>query len=165
MKPILSFCAGLIVLACMSFSLPANAEPELILHGFRAPSTGVELRDGWIGFHVGFYPTTIDRGSEGPRTTWFVKTGLAAYWAQFDTGSGRMSGFYSGVSLVQGLNHEWNVSQSTKHGAGMVVESGFSWAVYRGLELRLGAAWLVGFDGRMRVNPTPGIGWAIPLGR
>jgi len=52
-------------------------ERELIVHGFRAPSMGVELRDGWLGFHLGLYPTPIDNNAEGKTlTNWFFKTGV-----------------------------------------------------------------------------------------
>jgi hypothetical protein len=144
---------------------PAAAKPdrELIVHGFRAPSTGVELRQGVLGFHVGLYPTAIDEAPNGDsRTTWFLKTGLTAYFLGFDTGSGRDSSPYVGVSLVQGLGNAWDVSRSTTTGAGGTFEAGFRWAAYEGLDLRLGASVLAGFDGRVRVRPTPGIGWSIP---
>jgi hypothetical protein len=157
--------AAALVLGLVLPAGPAAAGPdrELIVHGFRAPSTGVELRQGVLGFHVGLYPTTIDHASNGDsRTTWFLKTGLTAYFLGFDTGSGRDSSPYVGLSLVQGLGNDWDVSRSTKTGAGGIVEAGFRWAVYEGLDLRLGASVLAGFDGRIRVNPTPGIGWSVP---
>jgi hypothetical protein len=154
-----------LVLGLVLAASPAAAGPdrELIVHGFRAPSTGVELRQGVLGFHVGLYPTTIDHAANGEsRTTWFLKTGLTAYFLGFDTGSGRDSSPYVGVSLVQGLGNDWDVSRSTTTGAGGTFEAGFRWAVYEGLDLRLGASVLAGFDGRVRVNPTPGIGWSVP---
>jgi hypothetical protein len=152
----------------LAFAPESRAEAlprrELIVNGFRAPSTGIELRDGWLSYHLGFYPTTIDTNADGaPRTTWFLKVGLLAYPLQFDTGSGRPSSPYIGLSLVQGLNHDWDVSRDAGSGSGGLAELGFRWAAYRGLDIRLGASLLAGFDGRIKLNPTPGIGWAIPF--
>jgi hypothetical protein len=53
-----------------------NPRRELIVHGFRAPVTGLELRDGPLGFHLGVYPTIL--GDEGV-TTFFSKVGLSLY--------------------------------------------------------------------------------------
>jgi len=123
---------------------------ELMIHVFRAPSMGVEIREGFLGLQLGLYPTAIDENDEGEsRTTWFVKFGLAAYFLGFDTGSGRDSSPYVGLSLVQGLNNAWNVSDSIEHGSGLMLDVGFRWAVWRGLDLRLGGNLLVGFDGRV----------------
>lgn len=151
------------LLLLVASSALARPDREIMVHGFRAPSTGVELRQGVLGFHIGLYPTTIDEGSDGePRTTWFIKTGLTAYFLGFDAGSGRDSSPYVGLSLVQGLGNAWDVSRSATTGAGGIVEAGFRWAAYEGLDLRLGGSVLVGFDGRVLVRPTPGIGWSVP---
>lgn len=143
-----------------------SPEREILVQGFRSPSMGVEVKDGFLGFSVGVYPTTIDEDSRGrPRTTWFLKTGLTAYVYEFDTGSGRPSSPFVSLALVQGLNNAWNVSESVREGAGIFVDLGFRWAAYRGLDLRMGAGLLVGFDGRWHVRPTPGIGWAMATTR
>jgi hypothetical protein len=165
-SPSLRLAALLAAVFAFLFASPAQAEPlprrEIIVNGFRAPSTGIELRDGWLGFHLGLYPTTIDTNADGaPRTTFFLKVGVLAYPLQFDTGSGRPSSPYVGLSLVQGLNNDWDVTRAAGAGSGGLAEIGFRWAAYRGLDLRLGVALLVGFDGRIQVNPTPGIGWAV----
>lgn len=137
---------------------------ELMLHGFRAPSMGVELREDWIGFHVGFYPTILDTGADGKgRTTWFAKTGVTFYPWQFDAGSGRPSGIYLGLALVQGLDNDWDASKSATTGSGGFFDAGFRWAAFKGFDLRIGAGALVGFDGRVEVNFTPGFSWGIPL--
>jgi len=146
----------------------AEAEPmatrEVIVHGFRAPSMGVELRERWLGFHVGLYPTIIDTNAEGEaRTTWFLKTGVTFYPFQFDTGSGRPSGPYAGVALVQGLGGAWDVAASATKGSGGFFDLGFRWAAFEGLDLRVGLGALVSFDGRAELNFTPGISWGIPL--
>lgn len=148
-------------------SQAADPEPvrrEVILHGFRAPSMGVEVREDWIGFHVGVYPTIVDEGTSGEgRTTWFAKTGVTFYPFQIDLGSGRPSGPYFGLALMQGLGNAWDASQSATSGAGGFFDVGFRWAAFKGFDLRLGVGALVGFDGRTAVNFTPGFSWGIPL--
>lgn len=141
-----------------------HVDRELMIHGFRSPSTGIELRESFLGFHVGLYPTTIDENAAGEsRTTWFLKFGLTAYFLGFDTGSGRESSPFVGVSLVQGLNNDWDVSESVTGGTGVMFDAGFRWAAWRGLDLRLGAMGLLGFDGRFLVRPAPGLSWSVPL--
>jgi hypothetical protein len=143
---------------------PEPATREVILHGFRAPSMGVELREDWIGFHVGVYPTILDKGADGKgRTTWFAKTGVTFYPFQLDLGSGRPSGLYVGIALMQGLGNAWDASKSATSGAGGFFDLGFRWAAFKGFDLRLGAGALVGFDGRTAFNFTPGFSWGIPF--
>ena len=154
------------VMLLVSQASAQSPDREILVQGFRSPSMGVEVKDGFLGFSVGVYPTTIDEDSRGkPRTTWFLKTGLTAYVYEFDTGSGRPSSPFVSLALVQGLNNAWNVSESIREGSGVFLDLGFRWAAYRGLDLRLGAGLLVGFDGRWHVRPTPGIGWAIATAR
>lgn len=142
----------------------ADGDREIILHAFRAPSTGVEFREGFLGLHVGLYPAIVDKNDRGAaRTTWFLKTGLTAYFLGFDTGSGRNSSPYVSLSLVQGFGNAWDVTRSVTEGTGVAVDAGFRWAAWRGLDLRLGRGVMVGFDGRVKLNPTPGISRAIPL--
>lgn len=156
------FIAPLIVLLATSPS--PSADRELMLHVFRAPSMGVELRESFLGLHLGLHPAIIDEDAAGAsRTTWFAKFGLTAYFLGFDTGSGRDSSPYASLSLVQGLNGAWNVSKSVDEGTGVTVDVGFRWAAWRGLDLRLGAMMLIGFDGRTLFRPTPGLSWSVPL--
>ena len=42
-------------------------------------------------------------------------------------------------------------------------EAGFRWAVWKRIDLRLGAAVLLAPGKRVRVNPTPGISWSFSL--
>lgn len=136
----------------------------MILHGFRNPVTGVELRQGAVGFVLGFYPTIVDSGPQGEnRTTWFAKTGI--FWYPFGLNAGELGLLepYMGASLVQGLGNAWNVSESVLHGSALTFDGGLRWAFPGGLDLRLGAVLLVGFDGRTHWNPAPGIGWGVPL--
>lgn len=158
--------ASVVLLVAVAATSPATAAPaerELTVHGFRSPSMGVELRDGWLGFHLGLFPLIADEGDDGTRTTWFVKTGVTAYPWRVDLGSGRLSGPFVSLSLMQGLNNEWNVSTSVGDGAGVHGELGFRWAVTSGLDLRLGLGVLFGSEGRVVVHPTPGISWTVAL--
>ncbi len=153
----------LTVLLLVSQSPGASSEPRrsVVLHAFRSPSMGVEVRQGVLGLHVGLFPLIVDRGPDGePRTTWFVKAGVTAYFLRFDLGSGRPSSLFASAALVQGLNNAWDVTTSVTRGSGVHGEVGVLWAAWRGLDLRLGVGVLLGFDGRLQVHPTPGFSWA-----
>jgi hypothetical protein len=140
------------------------AERELMLHGLRAPSIGLEFREQWMGFHVGLYPAIVDEGPDGDsRTTWFIKTGVTFYPIGFDAGPGRPSGPYAGVALLQGLGNDWDVSRSATKGSAVFFDLGFRWAVWMGLDIRIGVSALLGFDGRTHIAPTPGISWSVPF--
>lgn len=144
--------------------LPAAPLRQFSLHGFRSPSMGVELREGFLALHVGAFPLIVDSAPEGgPRTTWFLKTGVTAYFLQHDFGSGRPSGLFFSASLVQGLNNDWNAASSVTGGTGVHGELGLVWAAWRGLDLRIGIGALLGFDGRLNVHPTPGLSWSTVL--
>lgn len=158
-----------------TFALAADPEPpaegpdlwrtsprrELIVHGFRAPVTGVELRDGPLGFHLGVYPMLF--GDEVV-TTWFTKVGVSAYFLSFDTGSGRDSGLYASGSLLQGLTGAHDVTKDVASGTAFSGEAGFRWAAVKGLDVRLGITAVVTASGDLSVNPTPGLSWSVPLG-
>lgn len=149
---------------CLLQTASLGAQDQaVVLHGFRNPVTGVELRRNAIGFVLGFYPTTVDTGPEGEnRTTWFTKTGIFWYPLEVKAGNLGLLEPYLGVSLVQGLGNAWDVSESILHGSGVTFDAGLRWALSGGLDLRLGAVLLAGFDGRLYWNPAPGIGWSIP---
>ena len=146
------------------FALVPAPEREVILHGFRSPGMGLEFREGPLGFNLSMYPTVVDKNGSGlERTTWFAKVGLTGYFLGVDTGSGRMSSLYASAALMQGLNNKYDVSRSVAEGTALVVDVGARWAAYKGLDFRLGVSVLVGLDGSVSVNPTPGISWAIPF--
>jgi hypothetical protein len=165
----------ILALACCAAPLLADASPELprgtaalngrtlTVHGFRSPSIGVELSEGSIGLHVGIFPLIADDGDDGARTTWFAKTGLTVYPLRLDLGSGRSSGPFASLSLMQGLNNEWDVARSVRRGTGVHGELGFVWAIGAGLDLRLGIGVLVGADDRVVLHPTPGVSWSVSL--
>jgi hypothetical protein len=156
---------GLLVL-CVLMAASLGAERrQIVVHGFRNPATGLEVREGSVGLVVGFSPNIIDKAPNGEsRTTWFTKTGLFLYPLGFEAGGAGRFEPYLGVSLVQGLGNDWNVSESVTHGSGVTFDGGLRWASAMGLDLRLGAVLLAGFDGRIRLNPAPGVGWTIPMG-
>lgn len=165
----MSFLRPMVLLLALVF-IPSAAEAddaladrELTVHGFRSPSIGVELRDRWLGFHVGLFPLIADDGTDGSRTTWFLKTGVTIYPVRFALGSRRPSGPFASVSLLQGLNNAWNVAESVSQGTGVHGEVGFRWAAGRGLDLRLGLGIAIGADQRVIVHPTPGIAWSVVL--
>lgn len=155
--------ALLIPLATAPRAAAELPDRELTVHGFRSPSTGIELRDRWLSFHVGAFPLIADEGPAGSRTTWFLKTGLTVYPWRLDLGSHRPSGPFASLSLAQGLSHDWDVGASVSRGTGVHGELGFRWALGSGLDLRLGVGVLVGSDRRVVVHPTPGIGWSVRL--
>jgi hypothetical protein len=153
--------AALLLLSQVSEAPPQPPRRQVSVHAFRSPSIGVEVRDGFLALHVGAFPLIVDADAEAePRTTWFLKTGLTAYFLRYDLGSGRPSSLFASVSLVQGLNHAWNVGRSVTKGTGVHGELGLVWAAWRGLDVRLGLGVLVGFDGRVNVHPTPGFSWS-----
>ena len=153
--------ALLLLLAQTPTTPPATPQRQFSVHAFRSPSIGVELREGFLALHVGAFPLIVDSTPEGgTRTTWFLKTGLTAYFLRYDLGSGRPSSLFASLSLVQGLNNEWNVGTSITHGTGVHGEVGVVWAAWRGLDVRLGVGALLGFDGRFNVHPTPGFSWS-----
>jgi hypothetical protein len=152
---------ALLLLLSQTSTPPEAPRRQFSVHAFRSPSIGVELRDGFFALHVGAFPLIVDSTPEGgTRTTWFLKTGLTAYFLRYDLGSGRPSSLFASVSLVQGLNNDWNVGTSITRGTGVHAELGVVWAAWRGLDVRLGVGALVGFDGRFNVHPTPGFSWS-----
>jgi hypothetical protein len=132
---------------------------EVMVHGFRAPVTGIELRHEHLGFFVGVYPIIL---ADEDVTTWFSKVGVSAYVGRFRTGP-RDSNFYGAISLLQGLSGDHDVRVSLDDGTAFSVETGFRWAIGPALDLRLGAIALVTAAGQVSVNPTPGISWTVPL--
>lgn len=134
---------------------------EVVVHGFRAPVTGIEVRDDVIGLHLGAYPILVGMGADS--TSWYVKMGLSLYPWSLESPRGRRSGPYAAASLLQGLTGARAVAVDVDAGTGVQVEAGWMQALGTGLELRLGIAALR-TDGLTSINPTPGISWSVPLG-
>ncbi|QSQ19778.1 hypothetical protein JY651_31400 [Pyxidicoccus parkwayensis] len=135
---------------------PSATNHELLIHGWRSPSIGVEYRRGFLGIHAGAYPTVISRDtSGGSETTWFAKAGLTGYFLPLRLTSERPSLAFVSVAYLRGLNRGWDDA--------FFLEAGFRWAVWKGLDLRLGAGLLLAPGRSPRVNPTPGVSWSFPL--
>jgi hypothetical protein len=136
----------------MGDAQPFAAGREIMVHGFRAPSIGVEYRHGFVGLHAGAYTSVLDTAG---RATWFFKAGATAYFLPVRLTSERFSSLYVSASWLHGTGAEW--------GNAFMPEAGFRWAVWKGIDLRLGAAVLLSPGKRVYVNPTPGISWSISL--
>jgi hypothetical protein len=134
---------------------PQRPDREIIVHGFRSPSIGVEVRRGWFGVHGGFYPTIISLEKGGKKNnTWFLKSGVTAYVLQVSTGGTRKSEVFLSASALRGLNRGWkNAAQ---------LEPGFRWAISKHMDVRIGASLLMGEDKKTHINPTIGVSWAFP---
>jgi hypothetical protein len=130
---------------------------ELNINGFRAPSIGLEYRYSLVSIHTGAYTTIISKDDRGRNeATWFIKSGATLYFLPISLYRQRPSEFYVSASHVYGFQNDWE----GKHG--FIAELGWRWMVWRGINLRIGVAVLVGEGSdRVRVNPTPGIGYSV----
>jgi hypothetical protein len=133
---------------------------ELSLNAFRNPSIGLEYRYHRVSVHGGYYPTIISKNEAGVnQTTSFVRLGVSYWFWPLPARHHEPSSPYASLSYVRGLDQEW------KGQSGTLSELGFRWVVLRGLNLRLGVALLAGPGRSIKVNPTPGISYSLPLGR
>jgi hypothetical protein len=136
---------------------PTRRTPhELNLNVFRNPSIGIEYRRDWLAAHAGMYPTIISKDAAGDNeTTWFVKAGVTAFFLGTSLYGQRDSEVYASASYMRGLDHG--------RGNGVLLDVGYRWMVWRGLNVRLGVAALLEPDHETKINPTPGIGWSTNL--
>ncbi|GAB2575956.1 hypothetical protein [Spirosoma areae] len=123
---------------------------EISINGFRNPSIGLEYRRSHISLHAGYYPTNFTSGV----TTSFIRTGLT-YWFLPVGQQPNPSSFYTSLSYVRGLNRDYEAKN------GVMGEAGFRWMVWKGLNLRLGAAVLAAPGETLKLNPTPGISYSF----
>ncbi|MDX1930964.1 MAG: hypothetical protein SFU56_00005 [Capsulimonadales bacterium] len=124
----------------------------LYVNGFRAPSIGLEYRENAFSVHSGFYTTILSKtDSKEKRSTNFIKTGVTYYFA-----GNRAREMYLSVAHVRGLTDGWK-----KDGA--FFEYGTRWQIGKRLEFRLGAGVLAVPGRSARLNPTPGLSFALPL--
>jgi hypothetical protein len=146
--------AGLIPATSYAQS-PERPDREIIVHAFRSPSIGLEVRRGWFGVHGGLYPTIISSEESGKKNnTWFLKSGVTAYVLQVSTGGARKSEVFISASALRGLSQGWkNAGQ---------IEPGFRWALSRHMDVRIGASLLMGEDKHTHINPTIGVSWVFP---
>jgi len=135
--------AAFLALPSALLAQPA-ARPLLYLTVFRNPSTGLELRAGRIGVHLGFYPTILkaDGEVEG-RNTNFIRVGATFY------SSADRTSLYVSPSLVVSLDDRFR--------NGIFADVGVRGRFSRSVAGRLGVGALRTVDGEVRVNPTVGL--------
>jgi hypothetical protein len=136
------------------FSEANFSKSEISINGFRNPSIGLEYRKGQHSIHGGYYVTNFEPNI----TTRFYKFGTS-YWflpsdLSFDQ-SGNPSSFYAGISYGNGINLEY------ENKSALMIESGYRWFIWRGLNFRLGVIGLYAQGESAKLNPTPGISYSI----
>jgi hypothetical protein len=156
---------------CFGFATRAHAQaPELIgfdhprigliqntrelgINVFRNPSIGLEGRFGPVSLHAGGYPTVVSKNERGENeNTWFFKAGATLFFLPHILYGQEVSELYLQIAYVRGLNRDWT--------NGFMADFGYRFMIYKGINLRLGAALLVSPDHEPRINPTPGAGWS-----
>jgi hypothetical protein len=130
----------------------AAAAQELSVNAFRNPSIGVEYRFHQVSAHVGYYPTNFEAGV----TTTFFRAGLSAWLLAVDH-KPIPSSFYISGSYLRGLSRDYEAKNAA------MIDAGFRWMIWKGLNVRLGAAVLMADGHSPKLNPTPGIGYAFRL--
>jgi hypothetical protein len=126
---------------------------ELNINLFRNPSIGIEYRLGDLALHAGMYPTIISKNAAGDNeTSWFLRAGLTCFFLGHAFNGQRPSELYVSGSYLRGFN--------LGRGNAALVDVGYRWMVWRGLNVRLGVAVLAERGHDIKVNPTPGIGWS-----
>jgi hypothetical protein len=143
---------SVLFLAVMSNSNAQSnfSKQELSINGFRNPSIGIEYRYHQVSVHAGYYTTAFKKGEytnfyKAGTTFWFLPVGKKE----------NPSSFYSSLSYAKGINGEY------KNKDAAIVEIGFRWMVWKGLNLRLGVAALASDGQSVKVNPTPGISYSF----
>ncbi len=133
---------------------PQRRRPqEVNVNLFRNPSIGLEYRLGDFALHAGAYPTIISKNAAGENeTSWFLRAGLTYFFLGHSFNGQRPSEFYLSASYLRGFNHG--------HENGALMDVGYRWMAWRGLNLRLGVAVMLERGHDVKVNPTPGIGWS-----
>ena len=133
-----------------AFSQNKFSKNEISINGFRNPSIGAEYRFKQVSVHAGYYPTNFESGI----TTEFFRTGVT-YWFLPVGKKEDPSSFYGSLSYARGITKDYK-----EKNAG-IVELGFRWMVYKGINLRLGVAALTANDKDVKINPTPGISYSF----
>jgi hypothetical protein len=134
---------------------PSTTKPdeELNINVFRNPSIGIEYRRGAIALHGGLYPTIISKDEMGSyETSWFVRAGVTHFFLPRSWYGQRPSEVYVSASYLRGLNLD--------HGNAALLDVGYRWMVWRGINVRLGVAMLLERHHDVKINPTPGLGWS-----
>ncbi len=126
------------------------SDHEISINAFRNPSVGVEYRYHHISIHAGYYPTNFESGV----TTSFIRSGVT-YWFLPIGEKENPSSFYSSLSYARGLDRDYK-----NKNAGML-ETGFRWMIWKGLNFRLGVTALKAPDLKTKINPTPGLSYSF----
>jgi hypothetical protein len=136
------------------FAQEPAPQKEILLHGFRSPSIGVEYRQGHWGIHGGAY-TSILRPAKGAETAtaWFAKTGVTTYFLPFHLVGPRRSELFASASYLRGLNEGWK--------SAVQFEPGVRLALTKYLDVRVGASLLRAQQRGWRYNPTIGVSWSF----
>lgn len=145
------FVAALLV-STTAFAQNKFNQQELSINGFRNPSIGLEYRYKQVSVHAGYYITAFTAGV----TTKFVKTGATVWLLPVDK-KPIPSSFYVGASYLRGLNLEYKGQNA------LGLEAGFRWMIWKGLNFRIGAIGVAAKGQSFKINPTPGISYAITL--
>lgn len=146
------FVLFIILMAARANSQERLTGKEFSVNGFRNPSMGIEHRRGALSFHVGYYITVISKDERGKNeTTSFFKLGVTGWFLPTEAGSS----MYSSLSFVRGLSKDY------KGDNGIMIETGYRWMVWKGLNLRLGATLLLAAGHEMKLNPTPGLSYSF----
>lgn len=128
-----------------------STSSELSVNGFRNPSIGLEYRHSIVSVHLGYYLTNFAPDV----TTTFIRAGLTLWYLPLATDGDASSSLYTSVSYLYGLSRDWTGD------SGFMVEAGFRWMPWRGLNLRLGVNVLASAKHELKVNPNPGISWSF----
>jgi hypothetical protein len=149
----------LILVLLFLATTPASAdeggrqEQELNVNVFRNPSIGLEYRRGAVALHGGLYPTILSKDAMGTyETSWFARAGLTHFFLPRSWYGQRPSELYVSASYLRGLNLD--------HGNAALIDVGYRWMVWRGINVRLGVALFLERHHDVKVNPTPGLGWS-----
>ncbi len=127
------------------------SQQELSLNFFRNPSIGLEWRYSQVSIHAGYYLTNFEPNV----TTEFIRSGVTFWFLPIASNGDAPSSLYSSVSYLHGLTREWTGT------SGVMLEAGFRWMPWRGLNVRLGVDVLLSPNQPIRVNPNPGVSWSF----
>jgi hypothetical protein len=144
-----------LIFFCCLYSISLSGQgrfsgQELSINFFRNPSIGLEYRYRAVSVHAGWYLTALE-----PNLTWkFAKAGLT-YWLLPFGKKAHPSSFYVQASYLRGLNRNY---QGLNCG---MLDLGCRLMIWKGLQLRLGAAALFVPGRALKINPTPSLNYSF----
>lgn len=148
MKRFLLLC--LLGTASPSFAQSRFSAHEFSINGFRNPSIGLEYRMRAVSIHGGYYPTNFSPNV----TTSFLKAGATVWFLPVGKRE-NPSSFYTSISYLRGLDRDYKDVNAA------MLDAGFRWMIWQGLNLRIGVAAVVAPDRSLKINPTPGISYSF----